>query len=144
MEQFQVMSVSNNTDAVKFGFTTSGANANANYAASDTTGKLNGEWTATPEYFDGTTWQPLDWSYAPIPPNTITLGWTGSIPAVMPPQPSLTPDQLAQLIEEAFRKLKAMPEAEREKMGLKGIVEPEKKSEPEKSAKKKPRRMIQT
>jgi hypothetical protein len=130
------------------------------------------------EYFNinSQSWEPVtfdDWRAAPTtitvpnttsPPDgggTITLPWSDGtaypnpvnpwapvIPAVMPPAPQLTPEQFAQLVEEAIRRLKEMPLEERQRMeeaaSRSGLNPGKEEEKPEQPVKKKPRRMIQT
>jgi len=93
------------------------------------------------KWIDSNIWiNPYDTQTAPNTyPQTGTiqpLPWnTDPIPAIMPSP--LTPEQMSELVAEAFRKLKEMPPEERRQ-----LEEANRKANPSKD-RKKPRRMIQ-
>ena len=116
-------------------------------------GNTTGQW----QVWDGTRWVDSIWinpydtqtvpDTNPYQPVAIEpLPWTTDpVPAVMPSfPPPLTPEQMRELVAEAFRKLKEMPPEERRQLEEANRKVNPSKAGDEEPKRKKPRRMIQT
>lgn len=133
---FQKLNISFENVAQIASVTLSGTNAVRSNDENFTVGDHNIQWS------DGSIWiNPYDTQTAPnANPWGIIPEGNFPIPAIMPPPAPLTPEQMAELVAEAFRKLKEMPPEERRE-----LEEAHKqKVNPTEPKRKKPRRMIQT
>ena len=137
---FQKLNISFENVAQIASVTLPGTNAVRSNDENFTVGDHNIQWS------DGSIWiNPYDTQTVPIiQPNVNPWGifpdGNGSIPAIMPPPAPLTPEQMSELVTEAFRKLKEMPPEERRQLE----EAHRQKANPTEPKRKKPRRMIQT